>query len=542
MNVLPDTLFRPLRRVPATAWFIALFGLFCCAYEYGRVLHQRPFPHHIMRQADCLGMTWNYAFTDPDLFDPRMMNLHGDDNTTGRTAGEFPLLYWVVGMLWRLFGQSEFIYRAIGLALHFAGSLALYRIAREALRSPFWGAWVALLFFTSPTIIYFAISFLPDVPALDLVLIGWACFATYLQHRRRRSLFLAIGLMSLGTLLKVTAGMSLLALLGVLFLESVLPGVSTRRWRVFEHRALAWIAAVLAALVVGAWYAYAAWFNREHGNPFTPNSIWPAWRVDANGIAEILGSARHLLLYELFAIPIWVLLVMALLLVIWNQRRIPWQLAVFNTLLVLGLLLFLVLWFQALDNHDYYFIAPMVVLMTLLLTALWWLFRERPPLLKAMWLKGVAALVLVYSLAYGVSGLRMRVHGDSPIGGESFAWLHPAPEIAHWDEDRYWQLAGVLDIESFSRALGITREAKVLVAPDMTWQTGLYLMGQRGWNDYTVHLADSTQIDHYIRYHGADYLYVLHRDFGERPYVHHFLSHPLGEHGGIWIYDLRPLR
>ena len=120
-------------RVDPIWWFILAFFLMCCAYETGRVLHLRPQPHHLWRQTDCVSLAWNYYDTTVNLFEPAIHNQFADDWTSGKTAGEFPILYWLVGMLWRITGPSEFTFRLIELLLHFAGTLALFASLRRVI-------------------------------------------------------------------------------------------------------------------------------------------------------------------------------------------------------------------------------------------------------------------------------------------------------------------------------------------------------------------------------------------------------------------------
>ncbi|MEO8590302.1 MAG: glycosyltransferase family 39 protein [Flavobacteriales bacterium] len=535
-----ESVSKRLRGVDAKWWFITAFVLMCCAYEYGRVLHLRPQPHHLMRQCDCLGPAYNYYIGDPNLFHPWMCNLHADMDTSGESAGEFPLIYWFMGMLWRVIGHSEFAYRLFGLLLHFLGSYALFRTAQRVLRSGFWAGWLSLLFFTSPAIVYFAVSFLPDVPAFDLALIGWWCFSSYHLRRERKWLYAALFFMALGALLKITAGMSLLALLGVLCYETIFRGRVRDRWRAFPHPAAAWLAFLGAIALVLAWYVYAAQYNAIHNAPYTPNSLWPIWKMTAEEFDRATTFGRNILVFELFDLPVWAIFIAFLAVFFIGLRRSPIQVVLLNAALLIGAFLYLLGWFQALNNHDYYFINPMIMLVVLSLSGLWYLSQYHTRFFADPWTKGVAMVVLLYATAFAAFDAQLRFrNGGSLAGHTSFTLVH-APQLDHWEEEQYWSMRGFLDIQPYLLSLGITRDDRVIIAPERTWQNGLYLAGKRGWNDYTMYLNDTAHVDQCIA-NGARYLFLLEEEWTRRSYMQRYLQHPIGEHDGVRIYDLRSL-
>ncbi|MBK8497231.1 MAG: glycosyltransferase family 39 protein [Flavobacteriales bacterium] len=530
-----------LPRLNAGWWFAIAFVLMCCAYEYGRVLHLRPQPHHLMRQCDCLGPAYNYFVGDPNLFHPWMCNLHADKDTSGESAGEFPLIYWLMGMLWRVIGHSEFAYRLFGLLLHFIGSFALFRTAQRILRSDFWSGWLSLLFFTSPAIVYFAVSFLPDVPAFDLALIGWWCFTTYHLRHQRKWLFAALFFMALGALLKITAGMSLLALLGVLCFETLFKGRMRHRWLVFPQTATAFAAFAGAITMVLSWYVYAAKYNAVHNAPYTPNSLWPIWKMTAEEFDRATTFGKEILVFELFGLPVWTTFIVLASACFIGFRKAPIQVALLNGALLFGTFLYLMGWFQALNNHDYYFINPMIMLVAISVSGLWYLRQYQMDWLVNPWTKGIALAVLIHSTMFAASDAQLRFRNGKPLAEKDSIPLVGGQRLAYWKESQYWLYGGLLDIEPYLRSLGITHQDRVIIAPDRTWQNSLYLSGQRGWNDFTMHLKEPAQLDQCVA-SGALYLLLLEEEWTRRPHMQHYVQYPIGEHKGVRVYDLRPLR
>ncbi|MEO8734855.1 MAG: glycosyltransferase family 39 protein, partial [Flavobacteriales bacterium] len=360
-------------------------------------------------------MTWNYAFTDANFFHPRMCNLHADQNTAGYTAAEFPVIYWGVGMLWRLIGQSEFAFRLIMLLIHFAGSYALYLLASRITRSTFWGIWTSLLFFTSPATVYFAISFLPDVPAFDLGLIGCWWFYRYFTERRRALLILALAFTSLAMLLKVTAGFFFIALWGVLVLETLGIGRKRSPWRLFPRPRAVWPWFLATLIPVVLWYAYSQHYNDVHESPFTQTGLSPFWKMSDVKIAHAFHEAWTIVLYEIFDAPVWFMFIGLFVLMAYSVKSFPWQVIALQAMLLFGFVLYLMGWTLALDDHDYYFICPQIILVTLLIAVLW---RYGPPgsnITRSPWIRCAAAIMLGWSVFYASMDMDLRTRNGAEV-------------------------------------------------------------------------------------------------------------------------------
>ncbi|MBK9761554.1 MAG: glycosyltransferase family 39 protein [Flavobacteriales bacterium] len=376
------------------------FVLLSCAYEAGRVLQIRPQSHHLWRQTDCLALAWNYYDTTWNFFEPAIHNQFADDNTSGRSAGEFPILYYLVGMLWRITGPSEFVYRLIELLLHFAGTLALFVSVRRILRNAFWAFCTALLFYASPVLVYYGIGFLTDVPAFDLALIGWWYVVLYAEGRKRKHWAWAVFFLSLAMLLKVTAGMSLVALASILFWSTLLRRRLDSRWSLFQTSRYEWVVLVTGFVAVYAWYAYAAIYNGMHGAKYTFNDLWPIWDMTEETRMWAWNVGCDIIVFQVFDTSVWMLMGVALAALAINIRQIHWQLILLNISLLVGTVLYTLFWFHALDNHDYYFINPMIALMALLVSFLWWLQQYHPDIFNARWSRVAIFLLLLYNVAF----------------------------------------------------------------------------------------------------------------------------------------------
>src|SRR5687768_15134922 len=105
--------FAPFRFLKKDGLFLLVFLIFAGFY-YDSVLEKGPLNDHLWRQTDCLSMTRYYA-RGADFFEPEVNIQLGDKYTTGKTAGEFPILYYSIGKLWKVSGESYFTYRLVYL-------------------------------------------------------------------------------------------------------------------------------------------------------------------------------------------------------------------------------------------------------------------------------------------------------------------------------------------------------------------------------------------------------------------------------------------
>ncbi len=525
------------RRVDAKWWFILGFVLMCCAYEAGRVLNIRPQPHHLWRQTDCISLAWNYYDTTANLFKPAIHNLFADGRTSGRSAGEFPLLYWVVGMIWRITGPSEFIYRLIVLLVHFAGSLALFGAVRRITNSGFWAVMVALLFFCSPVIVYFSISFLTDVPALDMALIGWWYLVRYVQERRGSLWKWSVAFFSLAMLLKVTAGMSFVAIAGILVLETLFSRGKTKEADLFHDRRFAWTWLTIGFAAVYAWYAYAAWYNGVHGAKYTFNDLWPIWIMTPEAAEWAWRTGCDIIVFQVLDTSAWLLLGAAFGALLLNARQLPWRAWVLVLSLIIGTVLYTIFWFNALQDHDYYFINPMITLIGLLVAFLWWLGRWHSDILHSRWARGGMLVLLVFNVAYAAQNMQMRYDTSGHMTARTLWPIYHEAELTYWNNLDFWGMGDLPTIEPRLRELGVRKEDRVIFLDDQAINSALVLMGNRGWTAFGVDLLAPGQIDELIK-NGAHYLMFTEGKWLNDPRLASHLTSPVAQVGGVRIFDL----
>src|SRR5690349_2894471 len=144
----------------ACVFLLLLFSI-AVFYDYHHILLSRPTSIHQWRQTDCLGMALSYYNGGMHFFQPALLWI-ADSGNNKNASSECPLIYYVVALLWHVFGYHEYIYRALLVSIAFAGLFALYNLCARVLKDTFWAIVVSLFLFTSPTFVFYANNFLTD--------------------------------------------------------------------------------------------------------------------------------------------------------------------------------------------------------------------------------------------------------------------------------------------------------------------------------------------------------------------------------------------
>ncbi len=523
------------KRVPLGILWLVGFILLCSAYEYGRILHLRPLPHHLWRQATCLSLAHEYFAGEWNLFKPGVQSLIADHMTTGKSAGEFPLLY-VVGLIWKLTGPSEFVYRALMLIIHAWGTWALCRLVQRLTGDRFWSIMTSLFFFTVPAVVYFAISFLTDVTALDLVLVGCLAYLRFFESGGKKQLALGAGAFALGMLLKLTAAMLPITIAGVCLAALFLPRWFAWPGMVRERLSRAVITIAVGLGLCAIWVGYSYYYNNMHGAEYSYQGTWAIWDLTSEDVRKSWGFARTIMVHQFFSIPAYALLLLSGLYLAWHIRSLPRSIILLLISVLAGVVLYVLLWFIALDNHDYYFIEPLVLPIALVVITLWYMRKHNPSWHNSLWLKGAFLIVFAYQVLFAMNNMRMRQQDFSMA-----MWLGTSNlEKEHWHDTQYWDMKGLLDIEPVAREHGIRKEDLVVTAPDISVCQALYLCDQRGFNEFgglTLHCPDL--VDRARR--GAKYFYQIGKEKDLHDRFSDCLGTPLFVHGDIEVYDIRHL-
>lgn len=501
---IPEAIFRnKWTKNASDLVFIALFFAVCIGFHYQEIIFKRPQSVHVWRQADCASMALNYHQHDLPLLRPQ---LHFRFNDNAEAMGEFPILYYSVAALYDVFGYHEFIYRLLWLAFAFLGSFCLYRLSLDILKLSLESVLIGLMLLLSPVVAYYSISFISDPVALFLIPVAFLLLNSYLKSKNPATLICGILIITLSGLLKLSALIIPLIVLGSYILFSI----SKYRWKV----ALSGMIGVSIIILQNyLWYAYVFQFNEERGTNYFFTKLAPYWQLDSTLRKEVLDVIFDFRIQEFYN-KIMLFIAVLLLAVSIVKNRLSWM-SFFLISSIMGLVIFFLLFFQQFRFHDYYMINLIILV----------------PLIFIVFLKSFENVVIDSKMIKVLKlMLIFLVLRNTVIAANFNKRRYMNPENSTYEDKGYFTLEKKLD------SLGVEKDAFVISVPDDSPNVTLYLMNRSGWTNSHYPLKPGNIEEFKIR--GAEYLIIgdsqllLENDL--RPYF----TNKVGEHKSIHIFKL----
>ncbi len=497
--------------------FILLFLVIAVIYSYPSILTKPPQSIHMWRQCDCLSITLNYYQDNNPFLEPSMSNLGYDG--TGKTMSEFPLIYYTVGNLWKVFGQHEYIYRLIIVIIYFFGLFALFKMFERAMKDSFIAIMAGLLMFTSPVLVYYGNNFLMDIPALSLAMIGLFFFMEYYHQGKEKFLYLFFLFYLVAGLFKITSLLSFMAVAGLFSLE--LLGVKIRpTGKLFPNSRLRTLLLFSALIFVEfLWYSYAKYYNSHHNSGIFLIGTLPIWEMTKAQIHTVLEYVNVHIKWDYFRQSTQILFVLMFLSLLIFYKRVNRVYFLLTLITWAGMVCFLILFFQPLKDHDYYTINLFILIPIIIFSFLSVLKDHVPALFRSVWFKVVLIAWLVINISFASTSIHTRYSRNSWQDKTYFEYLQPFEEIGP-----------TLD------SLGIRKDEKVLSLSDNSINITLYQMNRKGWTNFGIN-SDSARIRDRIN-RGARYMLIYKDETLGKPGIKPYLGNKIGQYKNIKIFSL----
>lgn len=514
MTILPDVSgvitkgANYLNRAGQIRWLgVLAFGVTLAAlfliYDYDHILPKPPQTVHQWRQCDGNAIAMLYAHEQRGLFAPATYH---QMSTDGRTAAEFPLLYYIDGQLIRVFGNRHLITRLTTLLLFYLGLFYLYRIGLLFTRNWIAALFPVILFHSLPVVAYYATTSLPNLPALSYLIIGIYYLLKHKGFPDRKTWALIVLLAGLAGMTKPTSLIVWFALMAALLITR---GEDGR----LPWRRLALM--MLPVFMTAGWVIYINLYNAKYGSEVFLTGIMPYWYMPKADIADTWRRIREVWWedYSYWPLMLWTILLSGLLFLYRSRtyRFFQWALG-FG---LLGCLAYSLLFFNQFHQHDYYVIEIYSVLVAFCCAAAFALTRFKSNIWLHLSLVLVTGLLLLKSIQY--ADLEMHERYTSSAAHNAF-FLD------------YHELNPLLD------NAGLTWEDKVIVPSDPSPNISLYLADQKGWTKFPDGI-DSLKITQWID-QDAQYLIARKASFDSYPFLHHFKDSLLIEYKTLEVWSI----
>lgn len=527
------------RYFPKYSFLIFFIGLFVMAllFDYHKIIRLKPTSIHQWRQADCWSFALNYYEDGLNFFKPSL-HFIGKSNT-GNASGEFPVIYYTVAQIWKMTGPKAWIFRGLNIFIVFLGLFALFKLFEKILKDSVWAIMLTLLLFTSPILVFYTNNFIADTPALGLSFIGAYFFFDFYQTKSLKKLYLASFFFLIGALLKVTAAMLFIAILVIYIIEILRIYKFKGSEKLFNSPLKQGLPLLMVMTLTFLWYVYSAYYNALYNGEYFLLGILPVWDMDYPLINEIERILNENLIYQFFNTSVITMVIAMFALLLVFRKHVNKLLLVISILLMLGGLLYIIMWFRVFDVHDYYLLNLLIIVVFVVFTFFVFINQNYPFLLKSIGLKCVFFIFLSYNIYY--VKVKNEIKYERRKENWEYSFFNRTNELEywrwlHWYSETY--LKAYENVTPYLRSLGISRTDRVISINDHSPNITLSLMDQKGITDFGKSITDADRIYEEIK-KGAKYLIINKPDYYEKEFIKPFLQHKMGSYMNIEIFDLR---
>jgi hypothetical protein len=471
---------------------------------------------HHYRQADCASIALMYYQTGMHFFQPQTHNLTSTGKTTGYSApSEIPLEYYFIAFLYKIFGYHDFIYRFVNTVIFLLGLFYLFRTCLLLFKDFFWSAAISLLIFTSPILVYYGNNFLTDSSAFAFALIGWYFFFKFYLDKKQLNFYTSMFFMLLAGANKISGLLSFVAIIAVFVMELIRLIRFRKEDKIFERPVITVIPILLIIIIIGSWVIFAKKFNFNHGSAYFSTWIIPIWDMDKQQIQLVINQIKGLWLDQYFHPSALYFLAATFLFSLVFMKKSNRLIMIITLLLLIGVVIYVILWFATFGAHDYYTINLYIFLVFIVINFLWILQNRFLKAFSSFYLKILFLVFLLFNMNHARNGMVGRYTG----------WWTEYPEYKDYHI-----------VTPYLRSIGIAPLDTVVCLPEESHFT-LYLMNQRGWTKCLGNNADSAGIVTSIN-HGAKYLIINGEETFKQEHLQSFIKKPIGKFNAIKIFKL----
>jgi hypothetical protein len=292
--------------------------------------------------------------------------------------------------------------------------------------------------------------------------------------------------------------------------------------------------------VVYSWYSFSKDYNLKNLGGIFRQDIIPIWSLSSEQIQKILDVVyTNTIIYILNPIALIALAAFFIVsLIFWNKTNK--SLLLLTIILFFGISMFILLFFEAMDAHEYFLIDVTILIPAIVITFLTTVKGISLKLFSSKVLKSFAFILLLLSLNYNV--VMTRAHYNSHDSMVSHNIQMPSRVQEYWDYCFWdWQVhrEKFEGIVPYIRSLGINFEDKVISIPDESPSITLTLLQQKGFTDYhySNNYKGARRTERKIEL-GAKYMIVQGDENLLRDDVAPFIKNQIGVYNGIKIYKL----
>jgi hypothetical protein len=319
-------------------------------------------------------------------------------------------------------------------------------------------------------------------------------------------------------LLKITSTFTLVATSALFFIETIGLIKLKKNEKLFKNPLIQLIPFAVVFIVLFFWFRFAYNYNKEYNSGFFLIGILPIWDIDKETILRVFDAIKYHYRNDYFNRWVQIILIIFFAFVVISKNKTPKFLFYLTIVSSFGFLLYILLYFQALEHHDYY-VTNFLILMPIILTTFFIVLKKNYPRLFSSFVFKLITLIFVsYNVFFAAKKINERY------------------SASHWiNNNRTNFTYGLEDITPYLRSLGIERNDKVIFLGDGSINISLYLMDQKGWSNYGMSLKDTSRINRWIK-NGANYILTYDKKLYNDEYLKQYFINKVGEYKNVEIF------
>ncbi len=499
------------------AMFIIVLLAFAWFYNFHEILFFGPQSAHFWRQTDCLSFTLNYMQEGRGLLNPTIHYIGRAGN--GEVVSDFPILFYFIGQIWQITGQQEWIFRFI-VFLIFAASLStVFWVLKHYVKNTFLAIGIPMLLFTSPVIAYYSLNFVMNIVSFSLALIGLSFFYWFYKSGKTRLLWLSAVFYLLGGLIKIPALMSFVIIVFI-YLSEVSGIIKYKREKAIFYKKIAHALPLLIVVVlVTAWVAFVSFYNKGNEGLYLVG-IYPIWYLNMNEIRVIVDLFFDFWYAQHFHRSLHIATFIMLGWIFFNFKSLKAIEKVFVVLFPFGVIMFLLIWFKAMPEHDYYLTNTYGLFVLVWAISVKLLIDKFNKTLQVRIIQLLFSALLIFNAFHCRDELYSRYN--------------------YWWNNQYRSFyEPIKELKPLLKEKGIQRTDTIVSIGDYTPNATLYLLDMKGWSNFGGHMSntDSASISKSIQ-SGAKYMVVIDTSQLNEDYLKPYTNNLLIEYKSLKVYDL----
>ena len=470
---------------PKSKWGVLSFISILVLLSMGTLfmIDNEIYPIHEWRKFDSLSFAINYAegdsFASPST---QFINENGNRNA----ASEFPIVYYLFGTFWSLFGISILSTKLWGILFSlfsvFISSNVVFDLTKSFKKQLLFVAF----FLLCPVYTFYFHSLIPNIYSLNFLLICSYLFYKYTKNSKPRYYILFSFFITLSILIKITSLIAILSFIGGATLYLFF--VEKNLFSTYKKLGLMLLGTLAFALsCTFLWYTYAIEYNELHGSSLFSTTIRPLWEVESNKRWEIWKGIFNYQLNGLYH-PFILICLIAIVSFRAFIDKLYFPLF-FIGVSAIGITSYMTLWFWALQNHDYYLIELIyfpITLFTFLLIQLKEVGKRSLILYSFLGLFTFLSSATISQTSYGMQNFFTK---ESP-----FLTKHERGNKWWFHKNHKTHLGAFQDVVDEIKKL-IPKDGRVFALSDPSPNGHLVLLKRKGYTGYAINQMQGSIIE-----------------------------------------------